>query len=190
MVRSTQLQRLTITELREAVPKVKNKSALEKLLFGHRRAGRPNALLRLIKEHKIDTAHWTGVYIKKPSLSVRKKPLEKLSQTQLKRRIREDNLLEYVCSSCGLFPEWQGRYLTLHLDHINGDNRDGRLDNLRYLCPNCHQQTKTWGFRDNRLPREDEVLQEMAKTMTYSEIAEFYHVDPSTVSHRLRKYYE
>ena len=34
------------------------------------------------------------------------------------------------------------------MDHINGDNRDNRLSNLRYLCPNCHSQTDTYKGRN------------------------------------------
>jgi 5-methylcytosine-specific restriction endonuclease McrA len=50
---------------------------------------------------------------------------------------------EYTCNSCGIF-EWQGKKLTLHLDHINGMHDDNRLANLRLLCPNCHSQTETY----------------------------------------------
>ena len=34
--------------------------------------------------------------------------------------------------------------LRLDLDHINGKNGDNRLANLRWLCPNCHNQTATY----------------------------------------------
>ena len=33
---------------------------------------------------------------------------------------------------------------TVELDHVNGNNRDNRLENLRFLCPNCHSQTDTY----------------------------------------------
>lgn len=29
---------------------------------------------------------------------------------------------------------------TSHLHHINGNNKDDRLENLILLCPNCHDQ--------------------------------------------------
>ena len=49
--------------------------------------------------------------------------------------------IENKCSVCGLPGEWNGQPLTLQLDHINGDNKDYELKNLRLLCPNCHSQT-------------------------------------------------
>jgi len=49
-------------------------------------------------------------------------------------------LLEYKCSICGI-NTWLNKPLTLQLDHINGDNRDNRIEILRLLCPNCHSQT-------------------------------------------------
>jgi len=51
------------------------------------------------------------------------------------------------CALCGNSGEWQGKPLTLQLDHANGRYDDNRLENLRWLCPNCHSQTETFAGR-------------------------------------------
>ena len=32
----------------------------------------------------------------------------------------------------------------MHLDHINGQHTDNRIENIRLLCPNCHSQTSNY----------------------------------------------
>jgi len=49
----------------------------------------------------------------------------------------------YSCEECGL-SEWNGKDLTLQVDHINGDPGNNFPDNLRLMCPNCHSQTPTY----------------------------------------------
>lgn len=69
------------------------------------------------------------------------------SQTQrkvIKDYIINHNLIPYECSICKNDGNWNGSVMTLHLDHINGVNNDHRLENLRFLCPNCHSQTDTY----------------------------------------------
>lgn len=58
----------------------------------------------------------------------------------------------YACTSCGNTGEWLGRRITLQIDHVNGDWRDNRRENLRYLCPNCHALTETWCRQKGRMP--------------------------------------
>lgn len=69
------------------------------------------------------------------------------SNELVKQRIVKDNLLAYHCVKCKI-DSWQGETLVLDLDHINGNNKDNRLENLRYLCPNCHSQTDTYKGRN------------------------------------------
>ena len=69
--------------------------------------------------------------------------------SSLKRRIINAGLLEYKCAICGL-TEWNGKPLSLQLDHINGIHDDHRLENLRFLCPNCHSQTETYSGKNKK----------------------------------------
>lgn len=62
----------------------------------------------------------------------------------LKKRLIEVGLKEDKCEICGCSNEWNGKPLTLQLDHINGNHSDNRLENLRIVCPNCHSQTETF----------------------------------------------
>lgn len=43
-----------------------------------------------------------------------------------------------------MLPTWNGKPLILTLDHRNGISNDHRLENLRWLCPNCNSQTETF----------------------------------------------
>lgn len=72
------------------------------------------------------------------------------SRMRLKERIIKQELIPYECAECGNVGEWNGKKLVLQLDHKNGVNDDHRIDNLRFLCPNCHTQQDTYAAK-NRL---------------------------------------
>ncbi len=74
-------------------------------------------------------------------------------RNHIKQRPLSAGLLQNRCQTCGLM-EWQGKPLSMHLDHINGVKNDNRLANLRMLCPNCHAQTETYGGRNARRRRQ------------------------------------
>ena len=74
----------------------------------------------------------------------------KHQRTVLRRYVIKNNLIPYKCAICGC-TKWQGKTLSLELDHINGINNDNRLENLRFLCPNCHSQTSTYGSRNQQV---------------------------------------
>lgn len=65
---------------------------------------------------------------------------KRIKGNSLKEKLYRNGLKERKCEICGL-TEWNGKEIILQLHHINGDNKDNRLENLQILCPNCHSQT-------------------------------------------------
>lgn len=73
----------------------------------------------------------------------------------LRARLLKAGLKEERCERCGLV-EWLGDSLRVTLHHVNGDPYDNRLENLQFLCPNCHSQTPNFGGRNGHLrPRQE-----------------------------------
>lgn len=105
---------------------------------------------KVLDEYGISTAHFTGVakgMIKRTPENVFIKN-STANQAVLRRWYIKGNYTEYKCAICGLPAEWNGKPLTLTLDHINGDNHDDRLENLRWICPNCDRQTDTFAGKN------------------------------------------
>ena len=83
-----------------------------------------------------------------------------IKNSKITRRVARDHILkkkliEYQCAICGNKGEWRNQPLHLVLDHINGIPNDHRLENLRWLCPNCNSQTDTFCGRKNKLKSYD-----------------------------------
>lgn len=66
------------------------------------------------------------------------------SNHHLKKFLIKFNILEYKCNSCGNCGDWNGKQLSLQIEHKNGISNDNTITNLEFLCPNCHSQTKTY----------------------------------------------
>ena len=49
----------------------------------------------------------------------------------------------YKCECCGII-DWNGKSITLEIDHIDGNPYNNLPENLRFICPNCHSQTDTY----------------------------------------------
>ncbi len=65
---------------------------------------------------------------------------------KLRIRLIKTKLKEAKCECCGI-TEWNGLPAPLELDHIDGNNSNHKLNNLRILCPNCHSQTPTHSYK-------------------------------------------
>jgi Zn finger protein HypA/HybF involved in hydrogenase expression len=116
---------------------------------------------KYIELFKIDTSHFgnysCGGNKEKKDLSDILTSGSTYDNRHLKKRIISDGLLEYKCVKCDNEGVWNGEILTLQLDHINGINNDNRIENLRFLCPNCHSQTKTFGGKNTKLKANKKI---------------------------------
>lgn len=116
--------------------------------------GNTQTLRTLAEEHNIDYSHFTGKRSNKGNHTWNYIPVEKLlkkgvvvKSTQLKKKLIAANILDDRCYECELEAEWNGKPINLELDHIDGDNTNNELSNLRILCPNCHSQTPSFRGR-------------------------------------------
>lgn len=133
------------------------------------------------------------------------------SRSCVKKRIIDENIIDYKCFKCGNTGEWMGEKITLILDHKNGVNNDNRLENLRFVCPNCNstlethcQGSKVFKIKEPKLDKRTlkhdrvesrkiewptkEVLIELLKNMSYVSIAKKYGVSDNAVRKWAKKY--
>ena len=122
--------------------------------------GNHSHIKKRILTHCIDTSHFTGSRHNKGKKNPNRKKSSDIlvvldgdnrpKSYQLTRALLESNV-NYTCVECGCDGTYNGKPITLHVDHIDGNWRDSRITNLRFLCPNCHSQTDTFGNKNARM---------------------------------------
>jgi hypothetical protein len=151
----------TEDRLRELVPRCTSYSQVARA-FGQRPVGSTIAhLQRRVARYGLSTAHFVRTTTGRPPTN-RLTPEQVLvvlpegtqrQKTEILRRAMIDSGIPHKCAVCGNLGRWQGKPLVLDIDHRNGEWRDNRRENLRFLCPNCHTQTDTWRAMNHRRRR-------------------------------------
>jgi len=117
--------------------------------------GNYKTIHHLIEKYELDTSHFTGqgwnVGLKfKPKAGLKdsdifKKDSDYRFSWRLRERYKKITGIQY-CENCNL-SDWQGQSIPLEIHHLNGNNTDNRLENLKLLCPNCHALTDNYRGR-------------------------------------------
>ena len=88
----------------------------------------------------------------------------------LKKRLLKSGIMENRCEICNI-TEWMDKKIVCELDHIDGNSRNHKLENLRILCPNCHSQTLTYSGKNikNKKISKDDFIKTIITSRNFTE---------------------
>ena len=172
----SKIKKLSLDDIKKAVVESVSISEVCRTL-GMIEGSNGTRLKKVIVANDIDMSHFTGQLWSKGKTCLDDFRIRKLNEDEILSKdskvsagtVREllikKNLIERKCH-CGISDTWNDRPISLQLDHINGNRKDHSIENLRWICPNCHSQTSTFcskNRRDNKKIVSDDDLIESLK---------------------------
>lgn len=147
----------TDDQLIEAVSESKTLCEVSIRLYGYFSPGQHKTLKTAITRLGLVTAHFIHTNEVTRSRPDEYYLVKGSYPNSLKLRSLLKKYKEYVCELCCNSGEFNGKPLTLQIDHIDGDRVNNLLANLRWLCPNCHSQTETYCSKNVRKRNQEKV---------------------------------
>lgn len=119
----------------------------------------------------------------------------KYTRKEANKVVRKYNILPYCCEGCENKGIWNGKPLTLQLEHKNGNSSDHRVENLEYLCPNCHSQTQTYGSKNKHNKIFEKRIKDIIEIKVLNAdnlfiLAKKWNLETISVYHWLKRYYK
>ena len=143
------IDNFTIDQLKQLVAESNSfNDLIPKLGYNTRSGSNHNTVKNRLDKYGIDYSHFGN--LNRTERTEENVFIENSTATQRTLRLwyEKGHYTEYKCAICGMEPFWENKPLVLILDHINGKNTDDRLENLRWVCPNCNMQLPTTNGRN------------------------------------------
>jgi hypothetical protein len=156
-------------KLEQIVKESKTKTECLKKMGLRAAGGNYRTITKYIEKYQIDINHFDAQKVRIEKInqfnSNRKIPLSEIliekstyHRQKLKERLYNENIKQRECELCGQNEIWNGKRMSLIIDHINGVWDDNRIENLRIVCPNCNATLPTHcGKNKSNYPKEEKI---------------------------------
>ena len=142
--------RYTYEKLADAVAHSVSLAGVLRYLGLKQAGGTQSHIKRLIvHKYKLNTSHFVGQAHRRNKDAFNKKHWSEhliqrtdgcRARASVLRRCLKEAGVDYKCVQCNNIGDWQNQPLVLEVDHIDGDFTNNVIDNLQFMCPNCHSQ--------------------------------------------------